>query len=273
MKQHRKALSISGSQISRSELAQLNNSQADSYGKIERGERKITEDHLRKVMARLKLNEEECSLLWRLRFPLIPRNDWSGELRHIANHFRVPAEQEWHARRIIGCHEVRLPGVLHDVAFMRQQFMSDPANTPEMIEARVKHRLERRGTLTKRPAIEHHYIICEPTLDNVCRLPDSDISRAQLLFLIDSIKKYENLTVQLLPARCGAPDRSKDQMIYLFKEDVGNFVYYETGPNSICCPEREKVAGALDFAETLASLALSPEDTLGCILDLFHGLR
>lgn len=169
-------------------------------GRMERGgSAKLRQMDLRKLMDRFNMTDpdvrSECErLLTEAREP----GWWYPHTSALRRTFSLLLGFEADAHQLHTYHGIVVPGLLQTEDYARAVMQAGiPRLTSDMVDGRVKVRMERQARLTQPDAPRMHTIVDEGALMRV--VGGRDVWRGQLQHLAELASSLPNLTVQVLP--------------------------------------------------------------------------
>jgi transcriptional regulator with XRE-family HTH domain len=177
------------------------------------------------------------------------------------------------ARAVRNYESLYIPGLLQTEDYARAAcYGTSPTAGAEVVENRVRARMERQERLSGEPPLEFWAIVDEAAIRRQVGGPK--VMHAQLAHLLDAAKK-PNVTLQVIPYDVGAHPGMPGSFVYMeFGEPVDpDLVYVDTLAGDLFLESDDDLRLYGSMFDHLRAIALSPSKTKGLTSDVMESLK
>ncbi|MEO3813106.1 helix-turn-helix transcriptional regulator [Sphaerisporangium sp. B11E5] len=180
-------------------------------------------------------------------------------------HFRDFMEMEAQASALLTWDPLLIPGLFQTESYARRVFEDEPEITPELIEQRVAHRMQRQAMLGRERAPMVWSLIDEGAL----RRPMGDVNlmRAQLERLLE-MAAHPRVTIQIIPYAAWSAVGLQTAFMIAELRGVAYSVYIESTPRGLTVGDRGTVTALVGRYHAVRAAALPKNLSLGIIKDV-----
>jgi transcriptional regulator with XRE-family HTH domain len=166
-----------------------------------------------------------------------------------------------------------IPGLLQTEDYARAVVGGvQPSMTDDVLEGRVRARMERRSVLTKATPLKLWAVLDEAALRRVVGGPD--VMHSQLEHLL-SMSKTPNVTFQVIPFSAGAHPGMPGQFVLMDFADPldADLIYIDSMAGDLFLESEVEIARYRTMFENLVAIALSPNDSAALVAEIASKLK
>jgi len=190
---------------------------------------------------------------------------WWARLGTLSQRYLTLIGFESEATEIRWFEPTLVPGLLQTQAYARGVIAVGRETEHEVIEQRVKARLERQTVLTRKPPLRLWAILSEAVLSTEVGGPD--VQREQLQYLV-KMSRLPNVTIQVLPFTAGAHFAAHGGFeILSFAQGDPDLGYAETLTGELFLESEPEISKLTMVFDHLKMLSLSPADSAKLIAE------
>jgi transcriptional regulator with XRE-family HTH domain len=238
--------------------------------KIESGSVSVKLADLDRMLLAFKTSPAETELMLDLARTGGQRGQWSGYRSAVPQWFRTFSDLEPAASEICGWHGERMPGPLQSEHYMLKQFTEAQVLD---VTALVRNRLERKKVFDLPRPPYYRFILGEAAFRRMPGGASPVVALDQVQHLIDLIRTYTRLFVNVLPFSARLSYVPNDFTIVRFADNTRDFVFVEHAAGALNVEDERDFELFLDAWDQLRDAALRRNETLEFLESLADEFR
>ncbi|GAB7186506.1 helix-turn-helix transcriptional regulator [Kitasatospora sp. Ki12] len=240
---------------------------ATKVSRIESGQTTLKESDVRAMLELYGVGDQaELHQFISLTRRSTQRGWWHDYGDTLPDWFQTYVGLEADAARIRSYESELVPGLFQTAGYAREIFRTFHSDSDQVIERRVKLRLQRQELIRNPEPLAVHAVLSEAVLRRA--VGGTDVMTEQVSKLIDAAQ-LSNITIQVLPFSAGAHAAMGTNFRILSFSDVpGEIAFSESVTSSIYIEKEADITRHETVFNQLASLAMTPDDSLSWMRQL-----